>query len=159
LTWLDLPRVVGGRACVRRRCLNHVETIHLATVFSQLSPRDEFARVTQITGKRRRQKVAIERQDPLREIEAISRVYRLAESCYCTCARIVAISGFILVPLSLRKRGERRFHLRPERWRNDRFSEKTNARTLLRTLLVKRRTHLTDKRSPRADIFAIRQRL
>src|SRR5262249_46105531 len=142
---LNFPCVVGDRACVRWRCLDDVETIHLAVALGDAPARHELTRVAQITEKSRREKITIERQDSLCEIEAIRRIYRLAERHDCTRARVIAIGGFILMPFRLRQRSAQLFYLRAERRRDDRLSQKTNARALFRTLLVENRAHFLNE--------------
>ncbi len=159
LARFDDKRVVSRGACVRGRCFDDVKPVHLLVGFSNAPARDELAWVTQMTWERRRQKVAIERKNPLGLIELVSDVYRLTERRHRTSAHVVAIHGFILVPLRLRKRGEQFTHLRAEAGRNNCFGKETNARALLRTLFVQYRTHRADERSPRANVFTISQLL
>ena len=95
----------------------------------------------------------------MREIEFVGDVYRLSQRHHCARARIVAVYRFILMPLRLRKRSQNLFHLRAERRRDYCFREETYPRALFRLLLIDRRADLADKSGPRADVFAIRERL
>src|SRR6202008_2361768 len=71
--------------------------------------------------------------------------------------RIVAIDWLILVPLRLWQRRLQLLHQRAKRRRDDRLGQKTNTRALFWSLLVEYRTHLTDERRPRLNIFTKRQ--
>ncbi len=78
-------------------------------------------------------------------------------------ARVVAIDGFITVPLRFGKVSEDSFHLRRQGRRGDRLRQKAQARAFLRfqpvVLFVERTSNLGDELRPWPRLAAIKRRL
>src|SRR5712671_6606561 len=97
--------MIRTRASIRRRRFDDVQTAHLLLTFGDPPSRGEVARVTQRT-RHARKKIRVERENAFGFAEVVDGLYILPEGHDCAGARIVAIDGFVLMPLGLRKLGE-----------------------------------------------------
>src|SRR5206468_8143473 len=136
----------------------NVEPAHLRAAVSHASSSGEVARVLDCS-RQSRKEIGVERKDAFGLAEIVDGVNRLTKRHNGSGPNIVAVCGFILMPLGLRKLCEDCFELCRQCRRGYRLCQETQSSALFRPLFIQGRAEITNKCRPSSGFVSIKRAL